>query len=396
MPLERCAEGTCTGCGACAAICPKAAIALTPGEGGFSYPRVDPARCVGCGACDHVCPLGAEAALRRSARRAVAAWDLGEGRAASTSGGAFGAIARAVIAGGGAVCAVALELSEGRVRHTIVEDEAGLARVRRSKYLQSETAPALREALGLLRKGRRVLFVGTPCQVAGWRRLTVPFGDRAPACDLVCGGVPSSALFAAYLREEERRAGAPIRDYDFRDKSAGWNFPRVRLAFANGKTRRLPLRMDPFYAAFAAKLSCRLSCANCPYSCSERVGDITIADCWHVAAYRSDYDDNRGTSLLLTQTQEGERLLTAAQAAGETWGLNVLPYDIAHAVRSNAPLRHPLGADGNRSRFLADVLVGGKSLRTATRAYLGRGWFVRAWVRWWMKRLLWVWLRRRG
>lgn len=388
MPLERCAEGTCTGCGACAAICPKAAITLTPGEGGFPYPRVDPTRCVGCGACDRVCPLGAEAVLRRPARRALAAWDLGEGRAASTSGGAFGAIARAVITGGGAVCAAALELPEGRVRHAIVEDEAGLARVRRSKYLQSETAPALREALGLLRKGRRVLFVGTPCQVAGWRRLTVPFGDRAPACDLVCGGVPSPALFAAYLREEERRAGAPIRDYDFRDKSAGWNFPRVRLAFANGRTvRRIPA-CDPFFAAYSKKLSIRQSCYTCPYCASERVGDLTLADCWRVATTHPEFDDNRGTSLVLCCTETGERLLGEARAAGR---LFVGDYDLARAIATNTPLR----ARPSRPKARESVLAATDAPARAVWRALGRRAWFRGFAVWWVRRLGWFWLRRR-
>ena len=365
---------------------------------GFLYPHIDEEKCINCGLCMKVCsfkkgyprtdkfeqPLVYAARLRDTAQLAR-----------SQSGGMGYALSRAAIGQGAIVYGVGFG-PHFRAVHKRVDRPEGLEELRGSKYVQSDLRGIFPQVKRDLKDGHRVLFFGTPCQVAGWRRLTAPFGDRAPACDLVCGGVPSPALFAAYLREEERRAGAPIRDYDFRDKSAGWNFPRVRLAFANGKTRRLPLRMDTFYAAFAAKLSCRLSCADCPYSCSERVGDITIADCWHVAAYRSDYDDNRGTSLLLAQTQEGECLLTAAQAAGETRGLTVRPYDIAHAVRSNAPLRHPLDADGNRSRFLTDVLVGGKTLHAAIRVYLGRGWFVRAWVRWWMKRLLWFWLRRRG
>lgn len=387
MPLERCTEAACLGCGACAAVCPRDAVAMVPGEGGFLYPKVDPARCVRCGLCDKACPIGAEG-LTRPPRRAYAAWAEGATRAQSTSGGAFTAIARAVLAQGGAVCGAVLFLPEGAVRHVCVEDEAGLARLRKSKYAQSEAAPALREALGRLRRGQRVLFVGTPCQVAAWRRLAGPFGDLAPACDLVCGGVPSPALFQRYLREEEARARAPIADYDFRDKRDGWNFPAVRLVFADGKTLRRPLRLDPFYAAFAAKLACRLCCAECPYSQAGRVGDLTIADCWHVATYRPDYDDGRGTSLLLAQTDAGERVLGEAD-------LRLGPYDVAHAVASNLPLRRPLGANPRRGGFLSKTLGAGAPVRQTIRQTLGTTWILKAWLTRKLKRLLWPLLRTR-
>lgn len=387
MALERCTEQACFGCGACVAACPKDAITLVPGEGGFLYPKLDAARCVRCGRCDAVCPIDAEG-LTHPPKQAYAAWADEPTRASSTSGGAFSAIARTILKQGGAVCGAELLLPEGRVRHVCVEDESGLARLRKSKYVQSETAPALRDALARLRRGQRVLFVGTPCQVAGWRRLTAPFGDLAPAIDLVCGGVPSPALFQRYLREEETRAHAPITDYDFRDKHAGWNFPAVRLTFANGKTRRRPLRLDPFYSIFAAKLACRQACATCPFSCQARVGDLTIADCWHVATFRADYDDGKGTSLVLSQTEVGNRLLSESK-------LRAFAYDVAHAVAANIPLRHPLAPSAKREAFLAQTLDKGAPIRATVWATLGRNWILKAWITRHLKKLLWPLLRTR-
>ena len=50
----------CTGCAACANICPKQCIALKEDEEGFSYPNVDETRCIECGACTAVCPVSKE------------------------------------------------------------------------------------------------------------------------------------------------------------------------------------------------------------------------------------------------------------------------------------------------------------------------------------------------
>jgi len=50
----------CTGCDACARLCPQDAIQLEAGEGTSAY-RLTPARCTGCGICVDVC---ADAAIR--------------------------------------------------------------------------------------------------------------------------------------------------------------------------------------------------------------------------------------------------------------------------------------------------------------------------------------------
>lgn len=54
----------CCGCTACAAICPKGAIAMEPDEEGFNYPVVDAALCIRCGKCLKVCVFKA-ALIRR-------------------------------------------------------------------------------------------------------------------------------------------------------------------------------------------------------------------------------------------------------------------------------------------------------------------------------------------
>ena len=61
--LCRVDEERCQGCGACAAICPFAAIAL---DGGRAV--VDSAQCMGCGVCVSRCPHDALALERDPAK----------------------------------------------------------------------------------------------------------------------------------------------------------------------------------------------------------------------------------------------------------------------------------------------------------------------------------------
>ena len=45
----------CSGCSACANICPHDAIRMNPDALGFLYPSVDKSKCTDCGLCEKVC-----------------------------------------------------------------------------------------------------------------------------------------------------------------------------------------------------------------------------------------------------------------------------------------------------------------------------------------------------
>ena len=388
MPLERCTDESCFGCGACAAACPTQAITMTPGEGGFRYPTIDAFRCVRCGKCDRVCPIGQADSLLRAPKAAYAVWNKTDIRAQSTSGGAFTELAKGVLARDGVVIGVVLDLENYKVKHRCAATEAELAPLRKSKYVQSETEDALRKALAILREGRPVLFVGTPCQVAGYRLLTQSYGDLALSCDLVCGSVPSPAAFERYLKEEEAKAKSKLTAYDFRDKSKGWNFPLIRLTFANGKqVTRIP-GCDAFFAAYSKKLTSRLACYDCPFCRPERAGDLTVADCWRVATTHPQYDDNRGTSLCLANSDAGEALLAIADKNGEAF---IGVYDVARAIKTNSPLQRKPAQPRTRESALQAT----PNFAAQIRQILGGRFFLRAFAIWWARRLGWFYFRRR-
>ena len=47
---------SCTGCAACANICPNGAISMKENEEGFLYPEIDDKKCTHCNMCEKICP----------------------------------------------------------------------------------------------------------------------------------------------------------------------------------------------------------------------------------------------------------------------------------------------------------------------------------------------------
>ena len=55
--MLKCSKEDCTGCGACAFVCPKQAIKMEKTMDGFIYPKIEKELCIGCGVCNKVCPV---------------------------------------------------------------------------------------------------------------------------------------------------------------------------------------------------------------------------------------------------------------------------------------------------------------------------------------------------
>ena len=143
-------------------------------------------------------------------------------RLQSSSGGIFTVLAERVLDDGGVVVGVA-QTAPTRFGHIVVENKADLAKLRGSKYVQADVGLVYREVRSLLKAGRKVLFSGTPCQVAG---LYVVLGNAASAdlitVDIVCHGTPSVKVFEKYVRELEKEQSSLVISSLFRDKRKGW------------------------------------------------------------------------------------------------------------------------------------------------------------------------------
>lgn len=186
------APDNCLGCSACVAACARGALNLEQDERGFYRPSVDDGLCVGCGACSRACPVVGSPTSRRRPLKTMAAWDKDRARRlAATSGGMFMLLADAFVSQGGWVCGAAMN-ENMIVEHIVSNDINVIVKMRGSKYVQSRIDAALSDCLDLLKRGERVLFSGTSCQVDAMRRLARGrLSANLMTVDVLCHGAPS-------------------------------------------------------------------------------------------------------------------------------------------------------------------------------------------------------------
>jgi len=307
----------CSSCAACSNVCIRSAISMQLDAEGFYRPVIDVEKCIKCGACERTCPWNKPVENPNVADvspKTVAAYAKNESvRLQSSSGGIFTVLAERILEDGGVVIGVA-QLDKSRFGHIVVENKDDLVKLRGSKYVQADVGLVYREVRSLLKLGRNVLFSGTPCQVAG---LYAVLGNAATSADLftvdiVCHGSPSVKVFEKYVAEVEKDTSALVKSTRFRDKRNGWKLYSITssLNTISGDCFQFSrtLREDKFMRVFLQNICLNTSCADCHYGKLPRIADITLGDYWNIANVHSEMDDDKGTSVVLLNTEHGGEL----------------------------------------------------------------------------------------
>lgn len=300
----------CCGCGACVQRCPKHCIIMHEDGEGFLYPHIDETACIGCGVCEKVChelhPME-----EREPQKVIAAINKDEEtRLASSSGGIFSVLAETVIAEGGVVFGARFD-DQWQVMIDYAETMEEVKTFVGSKYVQARTGTSYIDAERFLRAGRKVLYSGTPCQIAGLHHYLRKSYYHLTTVDFVCHGVPSPKVWKMYLNEI-LAATQKISDIKFRDKRNGWKRFNFVLSY---KEHENMLSLCSFYGenhymrAFLSDMILRPSCHECKAKCGSSHSDITIADFWGIQKVHPEIDDDKGTGLVLINTEKGNEAL---------------------------------------------------------------------------------------
>lgn len=322
MGEKVCERGKCTGCQACADICPKGAVAVKEHIDSVEA-WIDSDKCIHCNLCRKVCPnyVSVEQKIPLAWYQG---WSNSENERKNSSSGGFAAeIARAFIRNGGAVCSCTFD--EGRFIFKTVDALDALNQFKGSKYVKSNPRGAYKEIMKRLRSGQDVLFIGLPCQSAAVQNYVGDkYRDKLVTVDLICHGTPSAKLLENYMEECNYKL-SEVKEIAFRDK----NYFNIS---ADGKMLIHPRIQDRYTLAFLKSLLYTQNCYSCHYATDLRVSDITIGDSWGSNLAVEEID--RGISLALCQTEKGKALLTRANVC-------LKEVDVQQARENNRQLCHP-------------------------------------------------------
>jgi len=232
-------------------------------------------------------------------------------RLSSSSGGIFSAISKFVLDNGGTVYGAAFN-DNFEVTHIGAENLAAVDKLKGSKYVQSDLGGVFVDVKRQISNDRYVLFTGTPCQVAGLKAyLGDKNYDKLILVDLVCAGTPSPLVWEKYVELLQIKNDSKLDKFSFRDKRLGWANSSSYARFKNGQELFNDYLLDSYRSIFSGHFASRPSCHSCVFTNFKRISDITIADFWGIEKYKPEFDDNKGVSLLLINTNKGKLIFEA-------------------------------------------------------------------------------------
>ena len=302
----------CVGCGLCADVCPAHAITMGINRNGYITPQIDVQACINCGLCVKKCIVSKTDEKKCSQEKVLelyAAWNKDEKiMKDSSSGGVFSALAELVLKQGGCIFGVKWK-DKYSVVFAMAENLSELAEMRNSKYIQAFPDNVYQKVRQQLRKGRRVLFTGTPCQVHALNQFLGKKYDNLITVDIVCHGMPSHHAFRLYVDEFEAESGKSLSKVNFRDKIISWNQYSMVRHTDNGEIHSVYHRNDDYMRLFLSNRILNDTCYECPFTKYGRQGDITMGDFWGVARHFPQWNYRYGRSVVLANTTVGLEIL---------------------------------------------------------------------------------------
>lgn len=305
-------KDSCTGCLACVTACPVKCIHPDYDEEGFWIPvMAEPDKCIHCHKCERVCHVISNSP--DSDQEEPVWWNEStvgmfrhhkeDVRAMSTSGGAMTMLSQYIMKQNGVVYCSMYDGDHRRLQFSS-SDEHDLSLFRKSRYFESYTGNIFNQVKKSLEQARKVLFIGSPCQVRGLKSFLGPQKDSPNllTVNFVCHGVPSNEIFHLYVKSKYGINHMNNVDSRYQDATHGWHSTCIKIDSCAGK-KVIPYSHDGFHMAFLKNEYLRRCCYSCRYLFGDSA-DITIGDFWGIGKFAPEKDDNKGMSLIILHTHK--------------------------------------------------------------------------------------------
>lgn len=344
--IEKIGYDSCTGCYGCYNKCIiKNAITMKLTDDGFYKPFITDS-CIGCGECKKSCPVITKVNNnKKSEMKVYAAWSKDEEILMnSSSGGMFSEIAKYILKENGVVFGA--KWHKGEVIHYGITNLKELNLLQKSKYLQSKVENSYNEVKRYLELDKKVLFVGTPCQIAALK--TLVNHKNLYLIDFVCHGIPSYKAYKKYIREMFNSEISQV-SVDFRNKEdKGWNKFYIYLKYSNlNKIIKEPNRINLFFRGFLKNVYLNKPCYNCSFRSNSRYGDITLADFWGIS---KEKENSKGTSAIISNNKKGIEIINNIKK-------NIVLHEMSYKIllNDNPCLGSYKMSENNRENFFREI-----------------------------------------
>ena len=271
-------QDLCTGCGACAFVCPRNCIRMEENNIHVIYPKINVNICIDCKRCQKVCPI-LNPIKGHKPQKAYAAWSTNiEERRTSASGGVAAEVYKEALKEG-YYAVGAVQSNDFSVTLDLTMQQEELVLFKNSKYVFSTAYSLFSKLKDVLASDKKAVVIGLPCQIAAIRK-HIRDSPHLLLMDVVCHGTTPCEYLRQHIRRLESEYGQVAQKMSFRDPDA-YTYTYTFTLYNSEGDRFYAKRTkdgDAYQYGFHRSASYRESCFHCAFAREERISDVTLSD----------------------------------------------------------------------------------------------------------------------
>lgn len=348
-----CDKDLCTDCGVCQNICPVDCIQEQFRLDGSRYCVKQEKKCISCMLCEKVCPNITKTDVHFPLK-AYAAWspDREIHHEAATGGIASSIYAYAADHNN---TFFGVEMNNHFEAHFAKgKQKSDIERFRNSKYTFSFMDDIYQQVVADIKEGKKVYFVGLPCQVAAVKNYCkqMKCEEMLITVDLVCHGTPPKEYFEQHMNHLEEKLKCSFKQYYFRDPA--FDSGQFIMTVYSEEPKKLVYKKfvkddDLYQIGYHQAYIYRENCYKCIYANNKRIGDFTCGD-YHGLGKNAPYEHNmENVSCLFVNTEKG---LSVLDELVKKSYLEVYERPINEPLSHDPQLNHPSVAPAERKEFV--------------------------------------------